>query len=214
MDEAPDAELIRAHCAGDPAAFAVLVRRHQSRLWLAAWCVLHNHDDAKDAVQEGLVRAYRRAPTWRGDGTVANWLHQIVTRAALDQAVKQTKRRAYPLDEVPSAAIAARNNTPDTVEEQVVQAVVAALPPDQRECFVRIDLLGFSFAEVSADLGIPLGTVKSRRARGKARVVEALSEAGLVGPNRGRAQSSLPAGTPATPQQRSGPVAPPRRAAT
>lgn len=209
-----DSELMRATCAGDAGAFADLVRRHQDRLWLTAWCILRNTDDAKDAVQDGLVRALRLAPTWRGDGSVASWMHQIVTRAALDRATRKSKRRTYPLEDVAPAVTATRDNTADTVEEQVVQAVVAALPPDQRECFVRIDILGFTFAEVAADLGVPLGTVKSRRARGKARVVEALRDAGLVGPNRGLSQSSSAGVVPEAPQQRSGPSAPYRRAAT
>lgn len=204
-DEPSDAQLLRAHVEGDPAAFAILVRRHQDRLWLTARSVLRNPDDANDALQDGLIRAFRAAHSWRGDGTVASWMHRIVSRVALNRAIKQSQRRTETLDEIPAELTAARDNAADGAAERVVQAVVAALPPDQRECFVRIDLLGFSFAEVAADLSLALGTVKSRRARGKARLLEALREAGLVGPNRPPQESSPTSGPPPeVPQQRPG----------
>lgn len=191
-DEQPaDSDLLRAHIAGDPQAFAALVHRHQSRLWLTAWAILRNADDAKDAVQDGLVRAFRLSHTWRGDGSVAGWLHRIVWRVAVDHSVAGARRhrRVLALDDVSVEAAASRDNASDAAAERVVQEVVASLPPDQRECFVRIDLLGFTFAEVATELGLAEGTVKSRRARGKARLLAALREANLVGSNRSAGRS-------------------------
>lgn len=190
VDESiPDAELLQAHVAGDPTAFATLVRRHQSRMWLAAHLILADRDDAMDAVQMALIRAFRSARTWRGEGSVAGWLHRIVYRVACDLRVSR-KRLPTPVEmfgeDAKFAELIQPDNTQTTSAERVVQQVVASLPADQRECFVRVDLLGFTFAEVAADLGLPEGTVKSRRARGKARLVEALRQAGLVGPTRGK----------------------------
>lgn len=80
----PDGELLRAHLAGDATAFATLVRRHQTWMWATARAMLGNREDALDAVQQALIRAFRSAHTWRGDGSVTSWLHRIVARVTLD----------------------------------------------------------------------------------------------------------------------------------
>lgn len=140
-----------------------------------------------DAVQLALIRAFRSAHTWRDDGPVAGWLHRIVSRVALDLQVARARvPTPVPAEGDPKLeALIASDSSEDLSVERVLQEIIAALPSDQRECFVRIDLLGFTYAEVAHDLKIPEGTVKSRRARGKARLVQALGEAGLVGPRRG-----------------------------
>lgn len=185
-DAAVDGELLKAHIAGDATAFAMLVRRHERWMWMTARAMLGDRDDAMDAVQQALIRALRSAHTWRGDGSVKSWLRRIVHRVALDlQAARARLPVPVPAEDDPSfEAMTARDDLPDTSAEKVLQEVIAALPLDQRECFVRIDLLGFTYSEVAHDLNIPEGTVKSRRARGKARLVEALREAELVGPSR------------------------------
>ncbi|MBA3488765.1 MAG: hypothetical protein H0T78_04330, partial [Longispora sp.] len=77
-DAAPasDAELIRAHAAGDPAAFNELVRRHQQRLWAVALRTLGDHEEAADALQDALLSAYRAAERFRGESAVTTWLHR------------------------------------------------------------------------------------------------------------------------------------------
>lgn len=196
-DGPDDASLLRGHVAGDPQAFAELVRRHSSWMWMTARAVLGDREDAMDAVQLAFIRALRSAHTYRDDGPVAAWLHRIVSRVALD--VRSTRARLpTPVDTEENAnfeELVASDNSEGAAAERVLQTVVAALPSDQRECFVRIDLLGFTYAEVARDLGIPEGTVKSRRARGKARLVEALREAGVVGPRRGLTPSGTNPGS-------------------
>lgn len=185
-DAAVDGELLQAHIAGDATAFAMLVRRHERWMWMTARAMLGDRDDAMDAVQQALIRALRSAHTWRGDGSVKSWLRRIVHRVALDlQAARARLPVPVPAEGDPTfEAMTARDDLPDTSAEKVLQEAIAALPLDQRECFVRIDLLGFTYSEAAHDLNIPEGTVKSRRARGKARLVEALREAELVGPSR------------------------------
>lgn len=191
-----DGELLQAHLAGDASAFAALVRRHEHWMWTTARAMLGNREDAMDAVQEALIRAFRSAHTWRGDGTVSSWLHRIVSRVALDLQLSRSRLPVpVPAEDDPNfEAMAASDNSQDSSSERVLQEVIAALPLEQRECFVRIDLLGFTYAETAHELKIPEGTVKSRRARGKARLVEALREAGLVGPSRRSGPSRLALG--------------------
>lgn len=187
-----DEGLMRAHMSGDPDAFSCLVRRHEQMLWLAAWGPLRSHHDAKDAVQDALVRAFRFAHTWRGDAAVVAWLYRIVTRVALDHAVARGRRseRERSIEGGANSEFPIDDNATEAMAEAVVQEVVASLPSDQADCFVRVHLLGFTYAETAADLGLAEGTVKSRAARGKARLVVALRETGLVGPTGdGRART-------------------------
>lgn len=184
-----DRDLVRAHLAGDAGAFTELVRRHRDRLWRTALAMLRDRDDAADAVQDALLRAFRSAHTFRGDAQVMTWLHSIVMRTALDRITQRRRAIVDPLETVTPRALSAPNGPADRADEAVIEAVIAALPRDQRDCFVRIDLLSFTYAEVALELGISEGTVRSRRARGKARLVAALRDAGLVGPNRLPAKS-------------------------
>src|SRR3954451_1261777 len=94
-----DRELLRRHVDGDRDAFAELVARHQDRLWRVALRTIGNPDDASDALQDGLLSAYRAAAGYRGEAAVTTWLHRIVVNACLDLARRRTARPTVPLDE-------------------------------------------------------------------------------------------------------------------
>src|SRR3954471_6335638 len=94
-DEEPtDVELLAAHVAGDPDAFARLFTRHRDRLWAVALRTMGNPHDSADGLQDGLVSAYRRAETFRGDAAVTTWLHRVVVNACLDRLRAAKVRRA------------------------------------------------------------------------------------------------------------------------
>lgn len=76
-----DAALLRAHVDGDPDAFAVLVGRHQDRMWSIALRIMRNPEDAADALQDAYIAAFRRAGTYRGEAQVTTWLHRVVVNA-------------------------------------------------------------------------------------------------------------------------------------
>lgn len=177
-----DRQLLADHLAGDPRAFGELARRHSDRLWRAARAILSDPEIAGDALQNALLRAFRLADSFRGDAQVVTWLHTIVTRTALDEVASRSRHQAEDFDDHAAALFPhRRSDAEDWADQEVVCAVVRDLPADQRECFVRIDLLGFSYAEVAAELELAEGTVKSRRARAKTRLIAALREAGLIG---------------------------------
>ena len=93
----PDAELLRAHVDGDPDAFGVLFARHRDRLWAVALRTMGNPEDAADGLQDGLIAAFRRAGSFRGDAAVTTWLHRVVVNACLDRLRAAKVRRAEPL---------------------------------------------------------------------------------------------------------------------
>ncbi len=180
-DDASDAALLRAHATGDPTAFDVLVRRHRDRMWAVALRTLGDREDAADAVQEAFISALRNAGSFRGDAAVTTWLHRIVMNACFDRI---RRKKARPTVELPAEEPAAPPTDTDTALD--VREALGRLPEDQRAAIVLVDLEGFSVADAAAVLDVPPGTIKSRCARGRARLAVMLgylrnpSEAGGV----------------------------------
>ncbi len=226
-----DRELMSAHLAADPDAFGVIVSRHRDRMWAVAMRTLGDREEAADAVQEALISAYRRADSYRGDAAVSTWLHRIVVNACLDRVRRAKARPSEPLPEHQDHAhiLGHRSHdTADTAEQtetrQLVLAALRSLSPEHRSALVLVDMEGYSVAEAAQLLGCPTGTVKSRCARARAKLLPMLSElrdggigppdGGLGAPGRdpaGRrgnrsapASVSSPRRTPASAPERSG----------
>jgi len=222
---ASDQELLARHVEGDPDAFGELVRRHRDRLWAVALRTLGDREEAADAVQDALVSAYRAAHTFRGQSAVTTWLHRITVNACLDRARKAASRRTSPVDDnerleqllephESAEAPAERND----LHRQLLQAL-GTLPHDQRAALVLVDMQGYPVAEAARMLDVPTGTVKSRCARGRARLLPLLThlrpenagEGNEGGRGRNRTQgTSVPpaAGPPSTGPRDTGPSDP------
>ncbi len=194
---AEDAELLRRHARGDPDAFAELVRRHQGRLWAVAVRTLGDREEAADALQEGLLSAYRAAGSFRGEAAVTTWLHRIVVNACLDRVRRQRIRPTVPLPPADRLPAEARDQLTEREVSIEVVAALAGLPAEQRAALVLVDVEGFPVEEAANILGVPVGTVKSRCARGRARLAETLEHLRPSGNHTGRAvvqPGSRPAG--------------------
>jgi RNA polymerase sigma-70 factor (ECF subfamily) len=183
-----DRSLLDQHLAGDRAAFDTLVRRHQDRLWAVALRTLGDRDEAADAVQDALLSAYRAAGSFRGDARVSTWLHRIVVNACLDRVRRRNSRPTVPLpddDRSPSAKDDLTNRELATD----LHRALAVLPVEQRAALVLVDAQGYPLEEVARMLSVPVGTVKSRCSRGRARMALLLRDARAEGsgnPERSR----------------------------
>ncbi|NUP03586.1 MAG: RNA polymerase sigma factor SigM [Nonomuraea sp.] len=172
-----DAELLTAHTNGDPHAFSEIVKRHRDRMWAVALRTLGDPDEAADAVQDAFVSAYRKAASFRGEAAVTTWLHRIVVNACLDRMRRKSVRPVAD-DELIEAAERESPLPDQTVEREVSMEVSAALkllPADQRAALVLVDMMGYSVEDAAQVLGVPSGTVKSRCARGRAKLAPILS---------------------------------------
>lgn len=211
---APDDVLLAAHVAGDSEAFAELTRRHRDRLWAVALRTMGNREDAADGLQDGLIAAFRRAESFRGDSAVTTWLHRVVVNACLDRlrAAKVRAADALPDDLDDHAArgtlVASSASETDPATETVAherrQAVLSALrelPVEQRAALVLVDMEGYPIAEVAQMLDCAEGTVKSRCARGRARLASSLN---LFAPDQheGHHPGNPPASSPVPPGDR------------
>jgi RNA polymerase sigma-70 factor (ECF subfamily) len=196
--EPSDAMLLRQHAEGNTEAFGVLFKRHKDRLWAVALRVTCDPDDAADALQEAMISAFRRAGDFRGESAVTTWLHRIVVNASLDLL---RRRSAHSVgwsgdpDDLPVAEPWQATDSAAATESRLdVDAAIRTLAPPQRAALVLVDMLGYPVADVAAILGVSEGTVKSRCARGRARLLPYLSH--LRGDSPGRRNQTVADGVP------------------
>jgi len=185
-DERSDQALLQAHVDGDADAFGELFARHRNRLWAVALRTMGNPEDAADGLQDGMIAAFRRAGSYRGEAAVTTWLHRVVVNACLDRIRSARIRRLEALpDDVEDrgtvVATAARDVQPDEVavdseRRRRVLDALASLPAEQRAALVLVDMEGYPVAEVARMLGCAEGTVKSRCSRGRTKLAAMLAD--------------------------------------
>src|SRR5271169_2119506 len=172
-DGLSDQELLRRHVAGDSEAFGELFRRHRDRLWAVALRTVCDPEEAADALQDAMISAFRRAGDFRGDSAVTTWLHRIVVNACLDRLRRRAVRPVTSAgDEQALEALLAHDPDPARATDTRldVDAALRMLPEPQRAALV-VDMLGFSVDDAAAILDTSPGTIKSRCARGRARLL-------------------------------------------
>jgi RNA polymerase sigma factor (sigma-70 family) len=177
--EPSDAELLVRHVDGDPHAFGVLVQRHRDRLWAVAIRTLGDREEAADALQDAFVSAFRRADSFRGDAQFTTWMHRIVVNACLDRIRRRKARPTEPLpddeDRMEELGEQPDHDPAAAVEERsAVLDALRTLPEPQRSAIVLVDMEGYSVEEAARILGCAVGTIKSRCARGRARLLPLL----------------------------------------
>ena len=175
---------------GDHDAFAELARVAVVRLDRAARLILRDPELARDAVQEGLIRAWRDLPGLREPDRFDAWLQRLTVNACLDIA-RRRRRRPVEVQLAPIHAPAIADSSKAVADREEVDAVLRRLDADGRAVVVLHYYLGMPLSVVATTLGVPLGTVKSRlhRALGEMRVVVATESAAT--------RSSVKGGQPA-----------------
>ena len=165
-----DPILVKRAKDGDANALAALVERHAPRAEKLAARVLADPEDARDAAQEALAKLCVRLRQFRGDSQFATWFHRLVVNTCLDVAYRQRGRRCEPLHE--DARVAADGDPAREVAlselRQELATELAELSKEQASVVVLKDALGFSFAEISARSGMPVGTAKCYAHRARA----------------------------------------------
>ncbi len=170
---------------GDTRAFNHLVLIYQSQVYNLAYRILGDTEAAADASQEAFLSAFRHLGRFRG-GSFRAWLLRIVTNACYDQLRRKQRRPTSPLDTVlgdpdRAAVLADAGESPENHAlrrelNEVLQAGIRTLPPDQRITLVLADVEGLSYREIATITQVSLGTVKSRLSRGRAKLRDYLLE--------------------------------------
>jgi RNA polymerase sigma-70 factor (ECF subfamily) len=157
---------------GDHDAFAELARAAVVRLDQAARLILRDPELARDAVQEGLIRAWRDLPKLRDPDRFDGWLYRLTVNACIDQT-RRRKRRPIEVELTDIHAPAISDISGALADRDLVDGVLRQLDERTRVVVVLHYFLGLPLTEVAVTLGIPVGTVKSRlnRALGEMRAV-------------------------------------------
>jgi RNA polymerase sigma-70 factor (ECF subfamily) len=162
---------------GDRVALTAFVRATQPEVWRLARHLV-GPDDADEVTQDTYVRAWKALPSFRGDSSARTWLLAIARRACADAVRHHTRRRrlrnrvqAEPL--VTEVADVSTNGN-DLLD------LVDGLPEERREAFVLTQVLGCSYDEAARIAGVPVGTIRSRVARARETLVEAVRAADAV----------------------------------
>jgi len=187
-----DAELVRRFNGGDDSAFGEIMSRHKTRIFSAAMALLRNHADAEEITQDTFVRAHRGLATFRGDSSLATWLHRIAVNLARNRYWYFFRRRRHSTLSLDAALGPEGDATfsdllsadaPDPSQETsrnefvgMVEACMEALEPGHRSILAMRSVLDQSYEDIAKTLGINVGTVKSRIARARERLRRSLAE--------------------------------------
>ena len=179
-----DVGLARAVASGERAAFEVLMRRHNRRLFRLARATLRDDAEAEDALQDAYLSAHRAIGGYRGEASLATWLSHLVLNACRARLRRAARREnvvpMVPLDDVETSMADDADHRPEraAVRAQVrdlVERTLDRLPEDFRVVFVLRAVEEMSVDEIAHVLGIPEATVRTRHFRARSLLREALS---------------------------------------
>lgn len=177
-----DAELIEQTLAGRSAAFGLLVRKYQNRLYNVVLHVVGNAEDAEDVVQEAFVQAYLKLGGFEGKSAFYTWLYQIAFHAAIDRTrsrrhgAARTGASLSDLSEVMDRGEGPTERLDRQERERQVRQAINQLDEDHRTVLVLREMDGCCYETIAEILKVPIGTVRSRLHRARLQMRELLQE--------------------------------------
>ena len=171
-------ELVRAAAEGDQDAFAQLVALYEKRVYALALRTTGNQEDAADVAQEAFLAAWRGLPSFRGEAGFATWLYRLTANAAIDHLRRTRRQRneaslndeALGLNAVDAAPTPQERAEGEALRE-AVRWGMGELSRDHRQVLELREYQELSYEEIAGQLGVDLGTVKSRLSRDRKSVV-------------------------------------------
>jgi len=180
---AADATLVRRFNAGDESAFVEIADRYRQRMHAIALRYLRNHSDAEEIAQDTLIRAHRGLSRFRGDSSLSTWMHRITFNLSQNRLRRNYSHRLHvtrsfdcPADDGGTAVLSdmVASDLPDprrAADSREFSAIVAAcverLGTRQRDILMMRMVLSRSYSEIARELGVNIGTVKSRICRAR-----------------------------------------------
>ena len=171
-----DPVLVTRAKAGDAEALEAICVRHSPRVERLAKHLLRDPEDARDAAQEALAKLCVRLRQFRGESQFSTWLHRLVVNTCRDVAERQRTRMHDALpDELgtDSEHDPARGVRISELRRELCDSL-ADISPEQAQVIVLKDALGYTFEEIAAAAGMPVGTAKCHAHRGRNRLRERL----------------------------------------
>ncbi len=187
-DATGDERAVARFLTGDASGFETIVRRYSGMVFTLA-ARLVGPLDAEDVVQETFLRAWRGLSGFRGESSLKTWLYSIALNRVRARRGTLARLRALfgageaggdgpdfsLVDGLADGGLSPEENAVRAEERRRLRKAIAALPEEFRIAVVLRDLEGLSYDEVASVLAVPVGTVRSRLARGRALLKESLS---------------------------------------
>jgi len=158
---------------GDRAALDALLRRHHDRLHALCWRMTGNRADAADATQEALMAIVRGLPRYDGRARFGTWAYRVAVNACIDE-LRKRRRRPEPMQDAADRERPTPSGADAVVDRMVIDDALRTLRPEFRAAVVLRDLCGLEYAEIAEVLDVPIGTVRSRLARGRGALADQL----------------------------------------
>ena len=175
-------DLIRLAANGSSRAFEELITPYERKMYALALRMCSNTEDAKDCLQEAMLRIFKGLSGFRGDSSFSTWVYRIVSNSCLDSHRHKKGRQSDSLDELSEVGVEPvdRSAGPEEAAEKSelkreLSKAINKLPPDLKNPLVLRDIHGLSYEEIAETLDINVGTVRSRLFRARAKLREYLS---------------------------------------
>lgn len=154
----------------DESTFEAAIRRLEPKLYRMAYAILWNSEDAADAMQEAILRAWVKRGSLRDPARFDAWMMRILINESRS-IQRRSHYRDIPLDKL--AEVLPAGEAP---EDEALQAALRQLPEKERTCLLLHEMNGYDYREIGAMLRLPAGTVGSRISRAKRKLRELLGE--------------------------------------
>ena len=174
---------LRERCAGTPAVsrrdahatFAAAVADNDDRLRALAYHLLGTREAMDDVLQEVYLKAYRHLSTFRGDSSLATWLHRITYTTCIDRLRREKRTEPATAERLENALPGAPGADDAFALRDELHRALATLMPERRAAVLLVLRDGHTYAEAAAVLGVPTGTVASTVALGRKQLIRELS---------------------------------------
>lgn len=180
-----DMELARAAASGDSAAFEMLYKQHNRRVYSLCLRMLGNATQAEDLTQEVFLQLYRKIGSFRGDSAFTTWLHRLTVNQVLMHFRKRGVKLEHTTEEGDFSQVI---DTPlqstrriSIVDKLALEKAISELPPGYRTVFVLHDVEGYEHEEIAKQLGVSVGTSKSQLHKARMRLREFLTKRQVIG---------------------------------
>lgn len=190
-----DASLVARAVGGDRAAVDSLLRAHYDMVRAVCHRIVLNRSDADDATQQAMISLARALPRFDNRSKFSTWAYRIATNAAIDE-VRRTRRRAKPTDDETLAVVAAPlGDVADGIISQIdLETALGQVSPEYRQVLVLRHVADLDYADIADTLGLPVGTVRSRLARGRSQLIALLGNQEAPGDRQTGAHTSHSSG--------------------
>lgn len=158
--------LIDKFLEGDESAFGMLINKYKRKIYLTAYRLLGNHEDASDITQEVIIKMYNELKNFRRESSIYTWLYRITTNLSLNELKKKKIRNFFDFEDVDEWLFKDEKQSPELSYREnelsnKIQEAINKLPEKQRTVFTLRYYDGLSYEEISEILGTSVGALKA-----------------------------------------------------